>query len=53
MVAAADIKVNKLMKSVEAACTEEQVGGGFVQGSDPRFNNVTPNFIVRRCIMSS
>ena len=37
LVAAADLKVNKLMKSVEAACTEEQLVKGLYKELNPDF----------------
>ena len=40
LVAAADINVNKLMKSVEATCTEEQSVKGWYKELTPDFTEV-------------
>ena len=47
LVAAADIKVNKLMNSVEAACTEEQLVKGLYRELIPDFTDDDSAFIVK------
>ena len=47
LVAAADINVNKLMKSVEAACTEEQLVKGLYKELTPDFTEGDSDFIVK------
>ena len=47
LVAAADINVNKLMKSVEAACAEEQLAKGLYKELTPDFTEGDSDFIVK------
>ena len=47
LVAAADINVNKLMKSVEAACTEEQLAQGLYRELIPDFTDDDSAFILK------